>query len=120
MTQHRSVVPLAMFYMINITTYQYFIYFTSPRDEEGSSLFQCEGVKSFTQFRWNAKRKTKRKYIGVFKSSSSRVKSCQLTLFDPVGGRSELNFKPIFEQGTPSRSSGKQENARGQICPPGC
>ena len=65
MTQHRSVVPLAMFYMINITTYQYFIYFTSPRDEEGSSLFQCEGVKSFTQFRWNAKRKTKRKYIGV-------------------------------------------------------
>ena len=58
----RSVVPLAMFYMINITTYQYFIYFTSPRDEEGSSLFQCEGVKSFTQFRWNPKRKTKRRY----------------------------------------------------------
>ena len=31
----------------------------------------------------------------------------------------ELKYKPIFEQVTPSRSSGKKENALGQICPPG-
>ena len=30
----------------------------------------------------------------------------------------ELNCKFFFEQVTPSRSSGKQEKARGQICPP--
>ena len=30
----------------------------------------------------------------------------------------ELNCKPIFEQVTPSRSSGKQEKALGQTAPP--
>ena len=30
----------------------------------------------------------------------------------------ELNCEPIFEQVTPSRSSGKKEKAWGQICPP--
>ena len=38
-----------------------------------------------------------------------------------MGVLRELNSKPIFEQVTPSRSSGKQEKARRQIChPSGC